>query len=60
MFNKKEILKRNLATKREFNYSKGNCNLGFTLDIDAKKDLQNFRELLEQAKKDVDETISKL
>ena len=60
IFKSKEIPTRNLETKRFFDYSKGNINLNFSLRIDVKKDLHTFRELLEQAIKDVDETLNQI
>lgn len=54
---KKEIIIRNVATKKDFSYSKGNCSLTFTLSVDVKKEVKDFRELLLKAVEDIDETL---
>ena len=53
------IVKNNIDRK-EFNYSKGACNLNFTLRTDVKTELKDFRECLLEGVKDIDECLSKL
>jgi len=55
----KQLIKK-LETKKSFNYSKGSVNLSFTLDVGTKKELETFSECLEQALKDINETISNI
>ena len=52
-----KLLQKTTATKRDFNYSKDGVNLGFTLNIDSDKELNNFRECLVEAIKDIDTTL---
>ena len=56
MFNK---LKENHITNRTFNYSKGDITLNFTLRIDIKDQLKDFKELLEMAVKEISEEIER-
>lgn len=49
-------LQKNLVLKQDFSYSKGDCQLQFTLRI-KKSELQDFKELLEEAIKDLTETL---
>ena len=58
MSNKKLLIKNHIENK-SFNFSKGNVNLSFTLRIDIKSELQDFKELLEQAIIDVDKELIK-
>lgn len=57
MFN---ILKKELSVIKNFKYSKGDMNLNFSLDIENKKGLENFLELLKVAQEDIQESIDKL
>lgn len=57
MFRKK--LKENHIVNKEFNYSKGDVSLRFTLRIDIKGQLKDFKECLEQALENVKEEIEK-
>lgn len=41
------------AENRFFSYKQGECKLSFTLRIDTKQELSDFKDLLEQALKDV-------
>lgn len=52
-------VRKNLVTKRDFNYTHGECKLGFTLAIDNKTELQGFRKCLVEALKDVEEELKK-
>jgi hypothetical protein len=45
----KQILQRTFVEKKDFQYSKGNVNLGFTLNTGVKSELKDFKELLVQA-----------
>jgi len=47
-------LKSTSVTNKTFTFSKGDCNLSFTLNIENKKELNNFLELLVEAQKDVE------
>ncbi len=58
MSNKKTIIKDHTENK-SFNFSKGNVSLNFTLRTDNKSQLQDFKELLEQAIIDVDRELNK-
>jgi hypothetical protein len=58
LFSLKNIVVRNLVTRREFKYSKNNCNLNFTLDIDKKDEIKDFRQCLVEAMKDMDELLN--
>ncbi len=57
MFRKK--LKQNHVTNRTFSYSKGDVSLNFTLRIDIKDQLKDFKELLEKAVEEVSEEIER-
>lgn len=48
-----------LEVSREFRYKKGTTNLNFTLNLDNKTEMIEFKELLEKALKDVEEEINK-
>ncbi len=55
----KKTLQRNIdEVSRNFNYTKGNVRLNFTLRIDIKQELKDFKECLEQALKDVNEELN--
>lgn len=59
MFKKKvqpKVLIKTLSTKRDFSYSKGGCNLNFTLNIDNSTELNDFADCLEAALYDVTST----
>lgn len=56
MFN---ILKKELSVIKNFKYSKGDMNLNFSLDLDNKKGLENFVELLKVAQEDIQELLNK-
>ncbi len=55
MFRKQ--LKENHKIEKSFSYSKGDCALDFTLRIDIKDQLKDFKELLDKAIKDVKEQL---
>lgn len=48
-----------ILTSREFRYSKGTTNLKFSLNLDNKTEMKEFRELLEKALTDVSEEIER-
>ena len=48
-----------LLSSREFRYSKGTTNLKFSLNLDNKTEMKEFKELLEKALKDVEEEIER-
>ena len=48
-----------ILTSREFRYSKGTTNLKFSLNLDNKNEMKEFKELLEKALKDVEVEITK-
>lgn len=52
-------LAKTLKLKQEFVYSKGECTLTFTLAIE-KKTLEDFKECVTEALKDVDMTLANL
>ena len=52
-------LKEDHKTNRTFNYSKGDVNLAFTLRIDTKDQLKDFKELLEKSLEDITEEIER-
>ena len=56
MSNKKLLIKNHIESK-SFNFSKGSVNLSFTLRIDIKSELQDLKELLDQAVIDVNKEI---
>ena len=58
MSNKKLLIKNHIENK-SFNFSKGNVNLSFTLRIDIKSELQDFKELLDQAVIDIERELIK-
>jgi len=56
---KKSILQINSGIRnRNFSYSKGVCNLSFTLRTDVKIELKDFLELLKVAVKEVEEELT--
>lgn len=58
MSNKKLLIKNHIESK-SFNFSKGSVNLSFTLRIDIKSELQDFKELLDQAVIDIERELIK-
>jgi hypothetical protein len=52
-------LAKTLKLKQEFVYSKGECTLNFTLVIE-KKTLEDFKECITEALKDVGTTLANL
>jgi hypothetical protein len=55
----KDIIKKQIEERKTFSYSKNNVNLAFTLRVDIKKDMIDFRALLDGAISDIDEIIKK-
>lgn len=54
--NKTALVKTN-TTIKTFQYSKGTVSLSFNLNLDEKKGVRDFKALLEQALKDVNEVL---
>lgn len=52
-------LKENHNTTRQFDYSKGDVSLRFSLRIDIKDQLKDFAELLKKASQDVQTEIER-
>lgn len=57
---KKIPLQINNHYQKRFDYSKGQVTLGFTLNLDNKKDFKDFLEILDQCRKDVLETMEEI
>lgn len=57
---KKDLMDKSISTKRTYNYEKGGMKLEFTIDINDKKALTNFRALLQEADRDVEIEINAL
>jgi len=55
MKNQKDILRTTSTLSKTFDYSKGNCNLNFSLRTDIKTELKDFLEILKYAIKEVEE-----
>ena len=53
----KNLLQKSISLKRTFNYKKGECTLNFELKVDNSSELRNFKSCLEEAIKDIDETL---
>lgn len=56
---KNNIIEKGSVVKKEFNYKKNECSLNFTLRVDVKQQLKDFKDLLVLALKEVDEEITK-
>lgn len=57
----KEIpLQVNNHYQKRFDYLKGDVSLGFTLNLDSKKDFEDFLEILDKCKADVLETLKEV
>lgn len=52
-----DFLKKTIETTKHFNYEKAGVKLNFSLNIDSKKQLTTFLQLLQEAQKDVEEQI---
>jgi len=46
--------------QKRFDYAKGKVTLGFTLNLDSKKDFKDFLEILDECKKNVLETLEEI
>lgn len=56
----KTFLKKDTSViNRKFSYTKGECSLNFTLRLDIKQELKDFRVCLQEAITDVDEELNK-
>jgi hypothetical protein len=53
------LIRENTGTIKPFSYNKNNLHLGFQLNIERKKELNDFKEILEAAIEDVDKYIQK-
>ena len=56
MFNKKTLITNN-TTSKNFSFSKGVCQLNFSLRTDIKGELKDFLELLKVATENVEKEI---
>lgn len=57
---KDKILHRDTAElRRQFSYNKGSCNLSFSLRVDIKQELKDFKEILEAALADIEAELDK-
>jgi hypothetical protein len=54
------LIRENTGTIKPFSYNKNSTHLGFQLNIESKKELNDFKEILEAAIEDVDKYIKKL
>lgn len=54
----KNIIIKSEVTKKDFSFSKNNCNLNFTLRTDIKQQLKDFRDLLVEATEVLDKEIN--
>lgn len=57
---KKEITTKEITTSKQFSYSKKDISLDFNLKVDNSSELRDFRDILTQALKDVNEEIDKM
>jgi len=56
----KKIVKTNNTTSKNFDYSKGDVSLKFSLRTDIKQQLKDFSEILKVAILEVDNEIAKI
>lgn len=49
-----------MIENKTFSYSKNKVNLSFTLRIDQKQELKDFKDLLQEAIKDIDKELCNL
>lgn len=56
MANKKTLITNN-TTSKNFSFSKGSCQLNFSLRTDIKGELKDFLELLKVAQEEVEKEI---
>jgi len=54
----KNTIKKDTTDTRAFKYSKNKVNLNFSLRIDIKSELKDFRELLLQAVEDINKELN--
>ena len=54
---KPSILIKSVTEKKDFSYSKGDVNLNFTLRVDNSSQLRPFLDILNEAKKDIEELL---
>lgn len=59
MAKKQEQIVNNSRVIREFGYALGGLVLNFSLNINSKKDLENFKQLMVAGLKDLEEEIAK-
>ena len=53
----KNTIQKETSTRRAFSYMKNKCNLSFTLRTDIKQELLDFKEILSEAIKDIEEQL---
>lgn len=53
-----KFLQKEQTQSKQFNYRKGNVSLNFTLRVDIKTELKDFKECLEAALADVSKELS--
>ena len=57
--NLKNLLIKTTKTIKSFSYSKGSIQMNFSVNVEDKKELNNYRECLKDALKDADKELSK-
>ena len=55
----KDAVKKTFTTNKTFTYEKGQMRLSFTLNIEAPKDMSDFKDLLELGILDIEEILKK-
>ncbi len=55
----KDIVRKSSELRKTFSYDKGAVHLDFTLRIDTKQELKDFKEILLRAVEEVEEEIKK-
>lgn len=54
------IMQKTQQVNKKYNYSKGKVTLDFSLNLDTKQNIKDFKDILTEALKDVEETLIKL
>lgn len=54
------LIRGNEGLIKPFRYNKNECHLAFSLDIESKKKLNDFKDCLEGALEDIQKYINKL
>ena len=55
----KNIVQKQTVETKQFNYSKNKMHLDFTVRVDIKNDMKDFRDLLLRAIEDIEEELKK-